>query len=234
MLCLVSFFNLCYLSFSVSCVNAQVILSGGLYSCREKPANVDLTLALNFSSFLVKEFGTLRSAESVVLRVLVDLNKGGAMDTHRGHLIPSIVSHQEGETVVEHEFAMDPTDTTLPVVLKLLEELKSPVPQCTLLRGGATGYLDYVRPEDVSASVSRGVDPHGRPFVALRVEEQCEERTKLRVVVYHRRYESGSLWVLAGAPVFGGARTPQEELQLLHNLLVGGKVIHKDITYALA
>ena len=55
---------------------------------------------------------------------------------------------------------------------------------------GGTGYIDGVRPDDLSQSVMWGIDPWQRPFVAIR--HTCD-KVKNEAVVFFQRYTgSGS------------------------------------------
>jgi hypothetical protein len=75
---------------------------------------------------------------------------------------------------------------------------------CTA-RGGGTGYIDFVRADDMPAPIMRGEDEHGRPFVTFRlsVEEVDYESTNYPndmvevtyVETLFRRYTTGPTWV---------------------------------------
>lgn len=59
---------------------------------------------------------------------------------------------------------------------------------------GGTGYIDGVRPDDLSQSVMWGIDPWQRPFVAIR--HTCDKVTNGAVAFFQRYTGSG--------PVVGG------------------------------
>lgn len=56
-------------------------------------------------------------------------------------------------------------------------------------RKGPTGYIDFVKPQDMSAPLMRGVDKLDRPFIALRYVDSKgivnPDEPKVRVV-FHR------------------------------------------------
>lgn len=60
---------------------------------------------------------------------------------------------------------------------------------------GVTGYLDFLSPSDLNSSVVQGCDCFGRPFIALRI--QNNNKKKQQVFTIFKRYSGSSdLWVL--------------------------------------
>ena len=56
-------------------------------------------------------------------------------------------------------------------------------------RMGSTGYLDFVRVEDMSHSIMKGTDAYGRPFVSLKIKEATEGETEHKCVgTFFQRY----------------------------------------------
>ena len=99
--------------------------------------------------------------------------------------------------MVEHKPVVeDRSDTTMPKLIEALggEAAFEALPvldlnNCTA-RGGGTGYIDFVRADDMSASIMRGEDKHGRPFVTFRLS--VGEVTYVETLF--RRYTTGPSW----------------------------------------
>ena len=99
--------------------------------------------------------------------------------------------------MVEHKPVVeDRSDTTMPKLIEALggEAAFEALPvldlnNCTA-RGGGTGYIDFVRADDMSASIMRGEDEHGRPFVTFRLS--VGEVTYVETLF--RRYTTGPSW----------------------------------------
>jgi len=98
------------------------------------------------------------------------------------HVVRGMITHtvtKDGVEVSFEKFADDRTDTTFPKVVETLGGREAFDQLPTLDIGdkmGRTGYLDFIRPEDMSAPIMKGVDSAGRPFVALRysITEEVE------------------------------------------------------------
>lgn len=67
-----------------------------------------------------------------------------------------------------------------------------------VLSGGFTGYIDYISPDDMNFCVMKGVDPTGRPFLALKKTymEYCRysrsDISKTDVQVFFQRYSKNT------------------------------------------
>ena len=97
---------------------------------------------------------------------------------------------------------------------------------------GNTGYLDSLLPEEMMASVMKGMDRYDRAFVAVRVRVRDHSGQVIRegVEVYFQRYSNGAgdIWVIGGALMISNMR--QEDRKVLRELLANGKatIHHKD------
>jgi hypothetical protein len=137
------------------------------------------------------------------------------------HIVPA-VNVISGGRVVEHKPLVDDrSDTIMPKLIEALggEAAFEALPvldlnNCTA-RGGGTGYIDFVRADDMSASIMRGEDEHGRPFVAFRISVEEEDYEYTIVETLFRRYTVGPTWV--SGTLGKGAMTvdgfPQDEGQ---------------------
>ena len=75
--------------------------------------------------------------------------------------------------------------------------------------GGGTGYIDFVRLDDMTAPIMRGEDDHGRPFLAFRLSKTevdygspnypNDTVEKTFVETLFRRYTTGPVWTSGGA-----------------------------------
>lgn len=150
--------------------------------------------------------------------------------TNRAHIRRCISVTKGGDHVIEHELPLDPSDTFMPKIQQLFAQLGEP-PKMEVPHGGRTGYLDYLKPEDMplDSSVAWGVDPHGRPFFCLRLIVNYSGEEIHKVVTFHRRYDQGSVWVPAGgyaAEFFPDRAMDQEHLDLLRDVLIRGNTLH--------
>jgi hypothetical protein len=94
------------------------------------------------------------------------------------------------------------------------------LPFLTLDYQGDTGYLDFLKAEDLPAEVVRGEDPHGRPFVALRLKSQ--ESGKEHVLCFFQRYtDDPRLWVFGGVDIVNSS---YKELDIVESFLKGDQV----------
>lgn len=137
----------------------------------------------------------------------------------------------------------DPTDTTFPKVIEALggEGVFDNLPVLDLGdECGSTGYLDFVRPEDMTAPVMRGTDKYGRPFIALRIkhtkpesfyagleddeDREWERKREVRVEVLFRRYTTGDTWTSGGASHICCAAMTDKDIDLLRRLVQGDLV----------
>ena len=118
------------------------------------------------------------------------------------HIVPAINVISGGRVVEHRPIVEDRSDTTMPKLIEALggEAAFEALPvldlnNCTA-SGGGTGYIDFVRADDMPASIMRGEDEHGRPFIAFRIsveEEGCEAETHVETLF--RRYTTGPTWV---------------------------------------
>jgi hypothetical protein len=79
----------------------------------------------------------------------------------------------------------------------ILQELALPnFQKCPVLdlgdRMGPTGYIDFLKPTDLSAPVMKGVDKFQRPFIALKLRDKDTEETE--VLTLFQRYTDGQGW----------------------------------------
>lgn len=134
-----------------------------------------------------------------------------------------LTTSRHGTSVNKLLLPEDPTDTTLPKLIAVLggQEAYEALPvldltQCSGRKGG-TGYIDFVRPEDMKYSVMRGVDEHGRPFVSFRLKHDDKEF----VETVFRRYVTGPVWTSGGGHVLCNSAMTDEDLACLGRLVRG-------------
>ena len=108
----------------------------------------------------------------------------------------------------------DPTDHTMPKLIEALGGAESfeALPVLSLdtcaAWGGITGYIDFVKPADMTCSIMRGEDSLGRPFVAFRLLKRVLDYESPNypndlvdeefVETLFRRYPKGGVWVSGG------------------------------------
>jgi hypothetical protein len=62
-------------------------------------------------------------------------------------------------------------------------------------RRGATDYLDFITPQEMTSPVMRGEDAAKRPFICLKIRSsRPEDNGREFVVTFFQRYTEGSLW----------------------------------------
>lgn len=102
---------------------------------------------------------------------------------------------------------LDGSDTTMPLVIEALggPGAYDALPTLDLGgREGPTGYIDFVRPSDLSSPVMKGTDTHGRPFISLLLEYTNRHgEVSTCVETIFRRYVTGSVWVSGGVGAGG-------------------------------
>jgi hypothetical protein len=138
------------------------------------------------------------------------------------HVTPAIIeTTSEGSSLIP--LTQDPTDTTFPLLVAALggEEAFAALPELDLGdKCGSTGYLDFLRPEDMTAPVMRGSDKYGRPFVAFRMERKAQ----VQVEVVFRRYTTGSTWTSGGGCILCTGALTAEDLLFIKRLAAGEQV----------
>jgi len=98
--------------------------------------------------------------------------------------------------------------------------------------GGSTGYIDFVRPEDMTGPVMRGEDEHGRPFVSFLLSREVVDHgsanyphdmvVKEFVETLFRRYTTGPVWVSGGGQSLAqGALDNQNVFDLVRRVAKG-------------
>lgn len=97
---------------------------------------------------------------------------------------------------------------------------------------GHTGYLDFVKNDDLSAPVMKGIDCYSRPFIAFRYINRKINKTQT-LVIFHR-YTDGEALAIGSAyymSCFTHSRMRQRDLAFFERLLLhkpcGG---HKEMT----
>jgi len=134
--------------------------------------------------------------------------------------------HTAGGVTHERLPLSDPNDHTLPKLIEALGGLKAfealPVldlKACTAW-GGSTGYIDFVRPDDMDSPIMRGEDEAGRPFVAFRISSG--RRPGAYVEVLFRRYTEGPVWVSGGGSELSSHTLDRASLSRVAQLVAEG------------
>jgi hypothetical protein len=118
------------------------------------------------------------------------------------HLTPGLITRTATEVTHTPWPRDDETDTTMPKLIEALggQAAFEALPVLDLgtcaASGGGTGYIDFVRADDMSAPIMRGEDEAGRPFVAFRIESA--RRGGPYVETLFRRYTAGPVWTSGG------------------------------------
>lgn len=146
------------------------------------------------------------------------------------HVERNIIASTISEEGVVHGIITTPlansTDSTLP---KLIEALGGQAAYDALLvldlkdRMGSTGYIDFLKPEELKAPVMKGTDPHGRPFISFRL--LITESGKRRVETLFRRYPEGGVWVSGGTNLINPAGVLDGvSIGVVKHMMRGGEV----------
>lgn len=110
-------------------------------------------------------------------------------------------------------------------------------------RMGSTGYLDFLRPQDLTHPIMKGADSYGRPFVAikvhLRVENShfVEDHEDEAVVTIFQRYTTGGRWtygVSAACRSFFNDVFNEQDWTAVRNLLAGHQIQRSPVSFTLA
>lgn len=65
-------------------------------------------------------------------------------------------------------------------------------------RRGGTDYIDFLRGDDLTAPIMKGVDCFRRPFVSFRYAYAEDDYKTQYVETFFQRYTDGTLWVPGG------------------------------------
>jgi len=117
------------------------------------------------------------------------------------HTEPHVIEYKDGVVATATPCPIDPTDDTLPKLIEALggKEAFDALPVLDIgEETGRTGYLDFLKPEDVTAPIMRGVDSADRPFVTLRMQREFRGEMRTWVECLFRRYRTGGVWVTGG------------------------------------
>jgi hypothetical protein len=63
---------------------------------------------------------------------------------------------------------------------------------------GGSGYIDFIKPQDLNSPVAYGQDDFGRPFVCLHVQIQEEKEATTKVFTFFQRYQDRPRVEIAG------------------------------------
>ena len=122
---------------------------------------------------------------------------------------------------------------------KMWEELDAPTLELPESAQGGTGYIDSLKPEDMTAPVMKGIDGHDRKFIAVCMQEGLvelnEETNELElrmrpyaaVEVFFQRYTEGAqgVWVSGGDHNFCTSASNSLDRRCLKDLLEHGHVM---------
>lgn len=106
-------------------------------------------------------------------------------------------------------------------------------------RMGHTGYIDILRPDDLSSPIVKGVDCYGRPFVSVRVQNK-NDNSRYVFTIFRRYTSPDSLWSLGMGPsihfkdgytIFSGDTVYSNDYKILE--FVGRLVSSSDSEYEL-
>ena len=150
------------------------------------------------------------------------------------HVRPNVITtcvQPDGITTFATPYRIEETDKTLPKLIKALggQDAFEALPvldlgACTA-KGGDTGYIDFVRSDDMTAPIMRGEDEHGRPFVAFRIKT---ERRAEAVETLFRRYTKGNVWTSGGSNALCCNAVDEEVLTKVKTLTLTGRVDYTD------
>lgn len=86
---------------------------------------------------------------------------------------------------------------------KIIEKLQlkdfDKIPTLDLSNKRITDYIDILRPKHLTAPIMKGIDPHGRPFIALKLDHPHK-----MVVTLFQRYTDGDVWTWGCTNDFNG------------------------------
>ncbi len=104
-------------------------------------------------------------------------------------------------------------------------------------RRGATGYIDFLRAEEMTHPIMRGVDVYHRPFVAIKAQTKGECRFREVVGVFFQRYTNDSSeWAYGTCyplnMIYHSSRVREEHMEglaiRLNTLFEGGEIRNVD------
>lgn len=67
-------------------------------------------------------------------------------------------------------------------------------------RVGRTGYIDFIKPHEMTAPIMRGKDRYGREFVSFKIADQ-QDKTRVFVQTFFHRSSGNSNWTYGGDTV---------------------------------
>jgi hypothetical protein len=92
---------------------------------------------------------------------------------------------------------------------------------------GSTGYLDFLRPNDLTHSIMRGADAGGRPFISLKLNTPSDpgHPPHQTAITFFQRFATGGEWTWGsssyhGDPVRFGDRLTPEDLATIRQIVV--------------
>ena len=113
-----------------------------------------------------------------------------------------------------------------PLAERLLRMVEDHVPVLELLdlgdQVGGTGYIDFVKPEDMVQAVMCGRDIAGRTFVCFRMETDDGEQAV--ETVFQRYAGDHNVWTSGGESLLVQSRVDEDTLDRVHRLLHGERV----------
>lgn len=94
-------------------------------------------------------------------------------------------------------------------------------------RTGDTGYLDFLRPNELTHSIMRGTDAGARPFICLKLNAPSDEGLPPHqtVITFFQRYSTGGEWSWSSQsyhnePVRFGDRLTAQDRAIIRQIVV--------------
>jgi len=96
-------------------------------------------------------------------------------------------------------------------------------------RNGHTDYIDYLKWNEITEPVMKGIDIFGRHFVVVKMKID----NKLFMETYFQRYTNGSSWMSCGHATSSfletcGTGLQDNQIQLLKSIILGESIKIKD------
>jgi hypothetical protein len=73
-------------------------------------------------------------------------------------------------------------------------------------RSGATDYIDFIKPENLTAPVMKGLDIHKRPFISLKIKRK--DHDEVFVTTIFQRYTDHTRWNEVSSQTVAGLNHP--------------------------